>query len=205
MERFFDIAFSFSAFLVLFKQERVGRGGNIFYLFKFATMLKDSPNMGTGTITVKDDPRVLPLGKFLRKSKINELPQLFNIFRGDMSIIGPRPMTKEIFELYSEQTQNILKKVRPGLSGIGSIIFRREEEIFDDISTSKEFYRKIISPYKGSLEHWFVLNKGIKIYFLAISITILVVLFPKFRPVDMFFKNLPEPSDELKKILDKLD
>ena len=109
MERFFDIFFSGLALLVLspllvpivlilrfsgegeifFLQERIGKGGQVFKLFKFATMLKDSPNIGTGTVTMKGDPRVLPVGKFLRKTKINELPQLLNIFFGDTSVIGP--------------------------------------------------------------------------------------------------------------------
>ena len=100
MERFFDIFFSGLALLLLsplllpilmtlrlsgegevfFLQERVGKGGERFKLFKFATMLKDSPNIGTGTVTMKGDPRVLPVGIFLRKTKINELPQLLNIF-----------------------------------------------------------------------------------------------------------------------------
>ena len=81
---------------VFYKQARVGKGGSSFGLIKFATMLKDSPSIGTGEITIKNDPRVLPLGKFLRKSKINELPQLWNIFIGDMSIVGPRPMVPNL-------------------------------------------------------------------------------------------------------------
>ena len=109
MERVFDVFFSGLALLVLspllvpivlilrfsgegeifFLQERIGKGGQVFKLFKFATMLKDSPNIGTGTVTMKGDPRVLPVGKFLRKTKINELPQLLNIFFGDTSVIGP--------------------------------------------------------------------------------------------------------------------
>ena len=117
MERFFDIFFSGLALLflspllvpifiilkfsgegeVFFLQERIGKGGDVFKLFKFATMLKDSPNIGTGTVTMKGDPRVLPVGKFLRKTKINELPQLLNIFFGDMSVIGPRPLTPKTF------------------------------------------------------------------------------------------------------------
>ena len=225
MERFFDIIFStlailvFSPFLVpiilllrfsgegeiFFFQERVGRNGKVFKLFKFATMIKESPNIGSGTITIKNDPRVLPVGKFLRKTKVNELPQLLNILIGDMSIIGPRPMTQENFGLYSPKTQEILKKVRPGLSGIGSIVFRREEEIMDDVSTSKEFYKNIISPYKGSLEEWFALNKSLKIYFLAIFITLLAVVFPKFNTFQRFFRNLPQPPQELRDILNNLD
>ena len=105
MIRAFDIIFSFMALVVLmpllvpimillrltgegeifFLQKRIGRYGQTFDLCKFATMLKDSPNIGTGTITIANDPRVLPLGKFLRKSKINEVPQLYNVLVGDMS------------------------------------------------------------------------------------------------------------------------
>lgn len=221
MIRFFDILFSFIALLVFlplllpiaivlkftgegeifFLQERIGREGKVFKLYKFATMLKDSPNIGTGTVTMKNDSRVLPVGRFLRKTKINELPQLLNIFFGDMSVIGPRPLTNQTFCSYTNDIQEIVKKVRPGLSGVGSIIFRDEEEIMYGASASVDFYDNIIAPYKGSLEEWFVLNKGIKIYFLAIFITVWAVLFPNTRIAWMIFKNLPEPPNELRGIL----
>lgn len=217
MERFFDIFISglvlliLSIFFVLiffilrfsgegeifFLQERVGKGGHVFKIFKFATMLKDSPKIGTGTVTIKDDPRVLPFGKFIRKTKINELPQLFNIFVGDMSFIGPRPLTLETFNAYSKKTQETLKKVKPGLSGVGAIIFRNEEEIMQGPSASLDFYVNIIAPYKGSLEKWFVLNKNLKMYFVAILMTVWVVLFPKTQLAWKVFKNLPEPPEEL--------
>ena len=183
---------------VFFMQNRIGKHGVQFKLFKFATMLIDSPNIGTGTVTIKEDPRVLPFGKFLRKTKINELPQLLNIFLGDMSIIGPRPLTMQTFNSYSINTQNIIKEVSPGLSGVGSIIFREEEEILHGASASIEFYDKIIAPYKGALEEWFVLNKGIYIYFLTIFITIWVVFFSKSKVAWKVFRDLPEPPEELK-------
>ena len=190
---------------MFFKQKRIGRHGEFFKLFKFATMLKDSPNIGTGTVTIKEDPRVLPLGKFLRKTKINELPQLLNIFLGDMSVVGPRPLTIQTFSSYSIITQNIIKKVRPGLSGVGSIIFRGEEEILHGANASIDFYDKVIAPYKGALEEWFVLNKGLYLYFLSIFVTIWVVFFPKSKVAWIVFKDLPEPpeikiSSELRKI-----
>ena len=112
-------------FLILFS--------SMFKLYKFATMLKNSPNIGTGTITIENDPRVLPFGHFLRKSKINELPQLINILLGDMSVIGPRPLTPENNNLYSENVKDKLAKVRPGLSGVGSIIFRDEESSSENL------------------------------------------------------------------------
>ena len=221
MDRFFDILFSVIAMLLLFPvlvpiviilkltgegevfflQERIGQGGEKFKLYKFATMLKNSPNIGTGTVTMKGDPRILPVGTFLRKTKINELPQLLNIFFGDMSIIGPRPMTAQTFGAYSESAQSFITQVRPGLSGIGSIIFRNEEEIMDGATASINFYVSVIVPYKGELEEWFVLNKSLYIYFMAILVTAWRVLIPNTKIAWRVFKNLPEPPTELKQAL----
>jgi lipopolysaccharide/colanic/teichoic acid biosynthesis glycosyltransferase len=225
MDRFFDILFSSLAILVLspllvpivtilkcsgegevlFLQERIGKEGKLFKLLKFATMLKDSPNLGTGTVTMRGDPRVLPVGKFLRKTKINELPQLLNIFFGDMSVIGPRPLTAQTFGSYSESTQAVIKKVRPGLSGVGSIIFRGEEDIMHGAAASVDFYDNVIAPYKGALEEWFVSNKGLYIYFIAIFTTVWAVLFPKTKVAWAVFKGLPEPPEELKLALNYRD
>ena len=225
MDRFFDILFSVIALLLLsplllpvviilrltgegevfFLQERIGKDGNKFNLFKFATMMKNSPNIGTGTVTVRDDPRVLPVGRFLRKTKINELPQLLNIFFGDMSVIGPRPLTTQTFSAYSESTQSLIQEVRPGLSGLGSVIFRGEEEILHGSTASVDFYANVIAPYKGALEEWFVLNKSLYIYFVAIFVTAWVVLFPKTKIAWRVFKDLPEPPNELKQLLNYID
>lgn len=186
---------------IFFLQERIGRHGKKFQLFKFATMLKDSPNIGTGSITMKNDPRVLPVGGLLRKTKINELPQLLNILIGDMSVIGPRPLTSQTFEAYPPATQSIIQQVRPGLSGIGSIVFRGEEEIMHGTSASVDFYVGVIAPYKGALEEWYVRNLGIRLYFLAILMTILVVMVPTTRMVWNVFKDLPHPPEDLRRAL----
>ena len=221
MERLFDIFFSGLAILVLspllipivlilklsgegeifFLQERIGKGGEAFKLFKFATMLKNSPNIGTGTVTMRGDPRVLPVGTFLRKTKINELPQLLNIFFGDMSVIGPRPLTTQTFGAYLENTQGLITQVRPGLSGIGSIIFRGEEEIMHGARASVDFYANVIAPYKGALEEWFVTNKSLYIYFVAIFVTVWAVLIPRTKIAWRVFNDLPEPPNELKQAL----
>ena len=111
-------------------------------------MLKNSEKIGTGTITIKDDPRILPFGKFLRKTQLNELPQLINVLIGDMSIIGPRPQAQRNFDAYGENVRNNITLVRPGLSGIGSIIFRNEEEIMGNHNNSNKFYDEVIMPYK---------------------------------------------------------
>ena len=190
---------------IFFLQERIGKDGIKFKLFKFATMLKNSPNIGTGTVTMKNDLRVLPLGKFLRKTKLNELPQLLNILFGDMSIIGPRPLTYQAYETYSETTKNLIKKVKPGLSGIGSIIFRAEEEIMHGATGSIDFYANVIAPYKGALEEWFVSNKSLYIYFIAIFVTAWTVFFPRTKIAWRVFKDLPEPPKNLKQVLNFTD
>lgn len=183
---------------IFFLQERVGKDGKMFKLIKFATMLKDSPNIGTGTVTVKDDPRILPFGRILRKTKINELPQLFNVLKGDMSFVGPRPQTIRCFNAFPEYLQKEIIKVKPGLSGIGSIVFRNEEELLDSaVGDRVEFYDKVIAPYKGELEKWFVNNRSIKNYFLLIFVTIWVVLFPMTNLHWKLFKDLPKIPDEL--------
>lgn len=225
MDRFFDLLFSGVSLLLLsplllltiiilrftgegeifFLQERIGKNGKKFKLFKFATMLKNSPNIGTGTVTMKNDSRVLPLGKFLRKTKINELPQLLNILLGSMSVIGPRPLTDQAFGAYSDSTQRVITQVRPGLSGIGSIIFRGEEEIMHGATGSINFYANVISPYKGKLEEWFVSNKSLYIYFVAIFVTVWTVLIPSTKIVWRVFKQLPEPPDDLKHALNYID
>ena len=218
IQRALDIAFSFIALVLLsplfliiivilrftgegeifFLQKRVGRKKNIFNLFKFATMLKNSENIGTGTITVNNDKRILPFGKVLRKTKINELPQLLNIFLGDMSLVGPRPLTNETYSFYSPEVQQTLFDVRPGLSGIGSIIFRDEERILSGREEdSKQFYKDVIAPYKGKLEIWYVDNLSILTYFKVIVVTIWIVVFPKSVFYKKIFRNLPLASKEL--------
>lgn len=222
MQRYFDIALSGIALLLLcpmllpialvlrfsgegeifFLQKRIGKNGEIFNLFKFATMLKDSPNFGTGTITMKGDPRILPVGKFLRTTKINELPQLLNVFIGDMSLIGPRPLTEQTFKSYPLTFQESIKLVKPGLSGIGSIVFHHEEEIMAGPYASIDFYDNTIAPYKGALEEWFVSNRGIYVYFMAILLTVWVIFSSDAKIIWRVFKNLPKPPNELRDALD---
>ena len=178
---------------VFYVQQRVGRGNRTFGLYKFATMLKNSPSIGTGTVTLKHDPRVLPLGRFLRKTKINELPQLLNIFKGDMSIVGPRPQTHRCFDAFPAASQGEIVKVRPGLSGIGSIVFRDEEELMHASAQPERFYDDVIMPYKGSLEEWYVAHQGLVTYALCIFATAWVVAFPHSRMVWRLFPGLPPP------------
>ena len=219
MQRFFDIVFTSLALLmlsplmipiviilrfsgegeILYKQNRVGINGKSFGLLKFATMLKNSPNLGAGNMTVKNDPRILPLGYFLRKTKINELPQLLNIFLGDMSIIGPRPLTQDHFDGYLPVVQEAIASVRPGLSGLGSIVFRDEEEMLHQHKDAKQFYKENILPYKGSLEVWYVKNNGLLMYFALIALTAWMVIFSETKSIWKVFPSLPKPPVALNK------
>ena len=114
-------------------------------------------NIGTGSITLQNDPRVTKIGSFLRKTKINELPQIINILKGDISLVGPRPLVTKTFSAYNEEVQSKIYNVKPGLTGIGSIIFRDEESIISAVKDEDphEFYKRVIAPYKGELEMWY--------------------------------------------------
>lgn len=181
---------------VFYFQERIGLNNSRFQIWKFATMLKNSMNMGTGSITLQNDFRVTPIGKFLRKTKINELPQIINILKGDISLVGPRPLVTKTFLAYSEEIQSKIYKVKPGLTGIGSIVFRDEESLISSVKDEDphEFYKRVIAPYKGELEMWYQENRSFFLDFQLIFMTAWVILFPKSYLYIKWFKNLPERS-----------
>ncbi len=177
---------------VFYRQDRVGYKNRIFKICKFATMLKNSPNMGNGDVTTRNDPRVTPLGKFLRQSKINELPQLINILTGDMSLVGPRPLMKAGFERYSPEMKERVYNVKPGLTGIGSIVFRDEELIITQNQLPPhECYRQIILPYKGALEIWYQQHLSFFTDVKIIFLTAWYIVFPESQLLHKIFKNLP--------------
>jgi lipopolysaccharide/colanic/teichoic acid biosynthesis glycosyltransferase len=181
---------------VFYFQERIGLNKKPFMIFKFATMLKNSSKMKGGYITVKNDSRLTFMGGFLRKSKINELPQLFNIFLGHMSVIGPRPVMRVSFETYPEHIQKVIYNVKPGLSGIGSIIFRDEEEIITKVKNDGgdiwNFYKNTIYPFKGELELWYQENKSFLLDLQLIFLTAWVILFTNSSIYEKWFKDLPK-------------
>lgn len=177
---------------VFYRQQRVGRGGKLFGVLKFATMLKNSEKIGTGLVTTRNDPRVLPFGKFLRKTKLNELPQLFNIVGGSMSVVGPRPMVQPDYDAYSEEAKQCYNDITPGLSGIGSIVFRDEEYYISQAKDPMVFLRSVIQPFKGDLEVWYHQNRNLWVDFLIIFLTAWVVLFPKSELVYKVFPTLPK-------------
>jgi lipopolysaccharide/colanic/teichoic acid biosynthesis glycosyltransferase len=177
---------------VFYRQPRMGKGGRTFQMYKFATMLEDSPNLGAGDITLKGDPRVLPFGDILRKLKINEVPQVINILKGDMTLVGPRPLTPKNFDMYPDDVKRQVSAMTPGLTGIGSIVFRDEESII--AKSSKPFlecYRDEIAPHKGALEQWYSRNQNLWVDLKIVFLTAWLVLFPQSTVYAAAFPDLP--------------
>ncbi len=188
---------------VFYRQKRLGRDGRPFGILKFATMLKNSPSMAGGDISTRDDPRILPVGRFLRSTKINELPQLINIVTGDMSIIGPRPFTPGIAALFDADHSTAVAHLRPGLSGIGSIVFRDEERLLAGVADRMAVYKAAIVPYKAALERWYASHQSPGLDLKLIWLTVLAVLRPATRP-EAWFRDLPPPPAELVALRDRM-
>lgn len=178
---------------VFYFQERIGLRNRKFKIWKFATMLKNSPNLAGGLHTTRSDPRVLPLGRLLRMTKINELPQLINILLGDMSIVGPRPLVDKTFDPYPEHVRRVIYNVRPGLTGIGSIVFRDEEHLLSESGMPvAQFYAQHIAPAKGELELWYQKHLSFWTDCMLIFLTAWVIVFPKSQLLLKVFRDLPK-------------
>lgn len=211
LKRFFDFLFSLIALVVLspflipiiillkltgehevfFFQKRIGYKNREFNIWKFATMLKNSPNIGTGEITLRNDPRVTSMGRFLRITKINELPQIINVLLGNMSIVGARPLMKKSFDLYTDDVKAVVYNTRPGITGIGSIIFRDEEKLISESSDIQQTYRQIFE-YKGQLEKWYQQHISFYTDFMIIFLTAWHILFSNSQLVHKVFPSLPQ-------------
>jgi len=178
---------------VFYFQERIGINNSRFQIWKFATMLKNSMNMGSGSITLQNDSRVTKIGVFLRKTKINELPQIINILKGDISLVGPRPLVDKTFSAYNKEVQSKIYNVKPGLTGIGSIIFRDEESIISAVTDEDphDFYKRVIAPYKGELEMWYQDHRSLYLDFQLIFMTAWVIVFSETKLYEKWFEDLP--------------
>lgn len=134
---------------VLYAQARVGLREKIFRVYKFRTMVDKADAMGS-SVTTDVDPRITPLGRFLRKTKLDELPQLFNVLRGDMSLVGPRPEVPEIVAKYMPGMRGIFA-VRPGITSVATLHFRQEEVILSKAPDPDRFYDEVVVPLKVEL------------------------------------------------------
>ena len=211
-KRFFDLAIAAVAIFVLlplfvvivillaftgegevfYFQKRIGYQRQYFQMWKFATMLKESPNLAGGYLTVRDDPRVTRVGYWLRKTKLNELPQLINVLLGDMSLVGPRPLVDETFEAYNAEEQTVVSSLKPGVTGIGSIVFRDEEALLAHADMPpRAFYFQHIAPYKAALEAWYACHISFRTDCLLLFLTLWTIFFPTSNWHFKIFKSLP--------------
>ena len=145
---------------VFYKQERLGKGKVPFYILKFRTM-RVGADKNLDNLTVKNDPRITRVGNFLRKWKIDELPQFINVLKGDMSLVGPRPETPKMVNLY-ENYYDVIFAVRPGITDYASIEFRNESEYYNSIEDSQKIYLEKILPIKIDLKLKYIENLSIK-------------------------------------------
>ncbi len=186
---------------VFYLQERTGKDGQPFRMFKFATMLKDSPNIGTKTMTLRGDPRITPIGRYLRITKLNELPQLFNVLRGEMSFVGARPLPRASFERYAKPVQARIYATPPGVTGIGSIVFRDEEKLLTLVSEQggdpQVLFTEQIYPYKGKLEMWYQDHASFLTDMKILVLTFWQILFPTSSLVFRWFPDLPARPETL--------
>ena len=181
---------------VFYGQTRIGLGNRHFKIWKFVTMVRNAETMSGGMHTTQGDPRVTRIGRFLRKTKLNEVPQIFNILFGDMSVVGPRPQVDETFAPFSDEVRARIYTVRPGLTGVGSLVYRDEERLLSQCGrrgvTVKYCYEQEIAPHKGALEMWYLEHISLWTDLKLIFATAWVVLFPASGLVERWFPSLPK-------------
>lgn len=141
---------------VFFRQERMGKGLRPFYIYKFRTMMQDAPHNG-GPITVGEDARITRMGRFLRQTKIDEIPQLINVLKGEMTLVGPRPEVRQYVELFRKDYEEILT-MRPGITDLASLKYRNEEVVLGAADNSEEEYRRRVLPDKIRLAKEYIKN-----------------------------------------------
>ena len=177
---------------VFYRQDRIGFKNSRFNIYKFVTMKKGSADKETGSLTLRNDKRVTTFGRILRAMKVNELPQILNVLTGRMSFVGPRPQMDFEFDCYSEEVREVIYNTPPGITGIGSIIFRDEEKQISAAEGDKhKFYKNNIAPYKGELELWYLEHISFRTDIALLFITAWVIFYPKSNIIYKIFGDLP--------------
>jgi len=161
---------------VFFKQLRIGRFQKPFYIYKFRTMIQDAEKKGI-KLTVGRDSRITRCGTILRKYKIDELPQLINVVKGEMSLVGPRPEVPEYVKYYPEQIKEIIFSVRPGITDYASLKFRNENKLLASATDPEKTYVEKILPEKLKLYVHYVQNRSLLGDILIILNTLLRIIF----------------------------
>jgi len=156
---------------ILFKQTRVGKGGKHFKVLKFRTMVVDAEKLGA-KVTTGNDPRITPVGAFLRKYKLDELPQLINVLIGNMSLVGPRPEVPEYVEFYPQETKDVIFSVHPGITDKASIEFVNENELLTGSENPIEDYKNKVLPVKLAYSVEYVKERSLWVDFNLILKTV---------------------------------
>jgi lipopolysaccharide/colanic/teichoic acid biosynthesis glycosyltransferase len=172
---------------ILFRQLRVGRNGTVFLLYKFRTMVVS--NKGS-KITAKNDRRITPVGKFLRMTKLDELPEIFNVLKGDMSFVGPRPEVSEFVDLSNPAWKKVLS-VRPGISDPTTIQLRNEESVLAKVEDKEAFYIEVLQPFKLQCSLDYLYQRSAMNDINVIVDTLMVILFPETVPTPNVEKRNP--------------
>ena len=217
MKRIFDLAFGILTLVILtipmlfifiiirltskgsgfHWSKRIGKNNIIFKMPKFRTMFVGSPDLATHLLADADS-YISPIGRLLRATSFDEFPQLFSVLKGDMSFVGPRPLMSISFETYTKDVQKVIYNVKPGLTGIGSIVFRDEEQLMTEVKLKGEdtwaFYSNKIYPFKGELELWYQKNRSFFVDLKLIVLTTWVILSPSSQTIYVWFKDLPTRS-----------
>jgi lipopolysaccharide/colanic/teichoic acid biosynthesis glycosyltransferase len=173
---------------VLYRGERIGKDGIPFRIFKFRTMVVNAEKLG-GSSTADDDPRITRLGKKLRKHKLDELPQLFNVLLGEMSLVGPRPEVRYYTEMYNVEEKAILK-VRPGITDWASIWNPDEGSILAGAEDPDQVYLKLIRPTKLKLQLAYACEHSLVVDLKIIFLTLLTIISPRNRAVESIRRQL---------------
>ena len=186
----------FQGFPIIFKQKRVGYNYKIFEIYKFRTMSKNNGDL----ITIRNDQRITKIGKILRITKIDEVPQLLNILKGDMRFIGPRP---EVLNYFEKSTFQFLMYVKPGISDYSSILFRDEDKILKKIGGNNPYLQLL--PVKLKLAEYYSRKKNILLDIKLVIITIISIFFPNYSSriliAPSLVVDLPETEVFLKKYI----
>ena len=158
---------------IFYIKGRVGKGERLFPFIKLSSMTPAKKGEKTSSLTLSNDSRITPLGHFIRKTKIDEFPQFVNIIRGELSFVGPRPMMPKIYKDYSKGVKAELSKIRPGVTGLATVVFRNEAQLLaeSEFKCEIEFHKKVISPIKGRLELLYINKQGFVLDFTILLLT----------------------------------
>jgi len=160
---------------ILFKQVRVGQHGKLFKVLKYRTMVVDAEKKGA-KVTTGGDPRITQIGHWLRKYKLDELPQLFNVLKGDMSLVGPRPEVPEYVKFYTEEQKQTVLSVPPGITDLASIEFRNENDLLAGSKDPVKDYREKVLPIKLKYYEQYVTERSLWLDFKLIIKTIIAIV-----------------------------